>query len=445
MQNRITVKFSEDKMRAFLSIASGEVQLKAVAILSELLRYGVVHGLNTALIHKMVAESVFNRFVEVARGTPVREAIDARIEVLVDTSQTGRFSDFINVNAGTPLARRIPPAVGIDGMDVLGNAVKASLAKDVSLLAGQGTALDSQDPNLLFSSCGGSFTHHSNGEFEVRQSRKIEGDVGPLTGNISFPGDLIITGSVNSGFSVEAAGSLKILGDVYDAVIRCQGDLILRGGVKGDSKAMIVSGRSVKAKSLENVKLTASEEVLISEDIVNAKINTKGVLRARSVVGGNVAAAGGISVSMAGNKEGVNTILDVGAMYNYEKEQENLIECVNAQKMMNEGCVSELFCFVRDNMNKNGVISEDDFPAFDELKGNLTESIEMRREFEKSLKGIEELLQAVRDSMIVADEVYPNVTMRFGYTEHLVKDIMLKKVSVRPAEAINALAEWTTL
>ena len=433
-QSSISVKFSDDKMRAFLSLSYGAVQLNAVAILSELLHRGVVHGLNTALIHKMVAESLFDRFVEVARGTPVKPAVDARIEILVDMSQIGRFSDFINVGEGAKLARRFAPVPGSDGMDVLGNVIKAAAAKDSLLNGGQGTVVDGADPNLLLSSRGGSFTHLSDGSIEVRQSRKIEGDVDSSTGNISFPGDLIITGTVHSGFSVEVAGSLKILGDVRDAVVRCRGDMILRGGVMGSSKAMIVAGRSIKARFLENVKLTSAEDVLISEDIINAKINTKGILRARSVVGGSVAAAGGISVSKAGNERRVSTILDVGAMCNYEKEMENLVECINAQNMMNDGCVSELFCFVRDNMDESGVIGGDKISELDELRGNLAESINIRREFERSLEGIEGLLKTVSDSMIVADEVYPNVLMRFGYTEHLVKD-MLTKVSVRPGES----------
>jgi len=432
-------------MKVFLSLSTGEGQLNVVAILSELLRCGVVHGLNTALIHKMVAESVFDRFVEVARGTPVSPAIDVRIEMLVDMSQTGRFSDFINVSADTPLARRIPPVPGVDGMDVLGNVIKASPAKDAPLLGGEGTAFDSADSNFLLSSCGGSLTQHSDGVIEVRPSKKIDGDAGPLTGNISFPGDLIITGSVHSGFSVEAAGSLKVLGDVNDAVIRCGGDFILRGGVFGGSKTVITVNRSVKAKSLENVKLTASEDVFISEDITNSKINTKGVLRARSVSGGNVAAAGGISVLRAGDKEETNTILDVGAMFNYEKEKENLVECINAQNMMNEGCVSELFCFVRDTMSESGVISgEDNIAGFEELKGNLMESLDMRREFEKNLEGVEKLLKSVSDSMIAADHVYPNVVMRFGYAEHTVRE-KISKVSVRTKEAVKDLIQWSTV
>jgi hypothetical protein len=85
-------------------------------------------------------------------------------------------------------------------------------------------------------------------------------------------------------------------------------------------------------------------------------------------------------------------------------------------------------------MNETGVIGGDKLPELSELKGNLTESINMRREFERSLEGIEGLLKTVSDSMIVADEVYPNVLMRFGYTEHLVKDT-LTKVSVRPGES----------
>ncbi|MCL2689797.1 MAG: FapA family protein [Chitinispirillia bacterium] len=442
-QNRITVKFSEDKMRVFLALASG-APLSAVTILSDLLRYGVVHGLNTALIHKMAADSVFDKYVEVARGTPVSPPVDARIEILVDTSQGGRFSDFINVNENTPLARRIPPANGVDGMDVLGNVIKAQSAKDISLVAGEGTAVHPADPNLLISSRAGSFTHLYGGEVEVLPSRKIEGDVGPITGNISFPGDLIITGTVHSGFTVEAGGSLKILGDVQDAVVRCKGDLILRGGVFGESKAVISASRSVKAKSLLNVKLTASEDIFISEDVDNSRINTKGILRARSVAGGSVTAAGGITATRIGNKDGLSTILDVGALCNYEKEQENLISCIGAQNLMNDGCVSELYCYVRDNMNEYGVIGANNLPGFEELKDSLAESMEMRLEFEKNLADIEKLLKSVSDSMIVADHVYPNVTMRFGYTEHIVKE-KASKVSVRTKEAVKDLAEWATV
>ncbi|MDR0307527.1 MAG: FapA family protein [Chitinispirillales bacterium] len=435
-QNGINVKFSDDKMKAAVSLSSAAGQFNAVSVVAELVRYGIVHGLNTALIHKMVAESVFDKFVEVAHGTHARRGSDARIEIFVDLSSAGRFSDFINVTAGAHLVRRIPPVPGIDGMDVFGNVLKLPPVKDIPLLSGQGTAVDPKDPNLLLASRAGSFTRLSDGTVEVRQSRKIDGNIDAGTGSISFPGDLIITGSVFAGFSVEVAGSLKILGDVGDAVIRCRGDMILRTGVRGGGNAMVVAGKSIKVRYLEKVKLTAAQDVFVTEDIIESKINCKGVVRARSIVGGSVTAASGIYVKHVGSKAGVRTILDVGALCNYEKEHANLVDCINAQNMMNEGCVSELFCFVRDNMDENGVIAEDKLPDMNQFVENLLESINIRREFEKSLEGIEGLLKTVSDSMIVAEEVYPNVLMRLGYTEHLVKD-MLTNVSVKPGESVN--------
>jgi uncharacterized protein (DUF342 family) len=434
----IIVKYTADKMRAFVSLSRNFGPVTAGMVLTELLHKGIVHGLNTTVIHKVVSASVYDKYVEVAQGTPAVPGSDGRIEVLVPGADGETvfgadlkpMHDFVVVKAGALLARRVPPLSGVDGMDIFGNAITAPRVKNIALRGGSGTGRLSSNPDMLVAGYNGVFERMPNGEIVVHPYMEIDGDV-DAAGNVSFTGCLKVAGSVRSSSSVEATGSLMVEGDVEGAVVRCGGDLALRAGVRGGGKAIIDCGGSVRSGSLEDVRLTARGGVAVDGDIVGSEVAAGGMVKARKIVGGSVAAAGGIYALQVGVDDGPQTVLDVTAAHGYVKKRKGLKGSIETQNLLSEGYMSELYCFVRDNMGEDGEIPDGKIPGFEQFLKNLMDSIAASREFEKNLCDVEAMLRGAAKCSVTVSEVYPNVLIKLGFSEQRVTAV-LKNVLLKP-------------
>jgi uncharacterized protein (DUF342 family) len=433
----IIVKFTADKMRAFVSLSQNFGQVTAGMVLTELLHKGVVHGLNTTVIHKLVSASIYDKFVEAAQGTPVVPGTDGRIEVLVEgvSSESGGalakrkpVSEFVVVKSGAQLARRVPPVKGVDGMDIFGNAIVAPRVKDAYLRGGSGTVCLSGAPDILVAKHDGVFELAPSGEVIVHPYMEVAGDA---SGTVSFAGCLRVGGAVRSNSSVDVTGSLVINGDVEGAAIKCGGDLALRADVRGGGKAVIECGGSVQAGAIEDAKLSAGGGVTVERDIVGSEVAAGGLVKARRIVGGSVAAVGGISALQAGVEDGPHTVLDVAVVHAYIRKRDGLRGSIETQNILSEGYMSELYCFVRDNMGESGEIPDGKIPGFKQFLMNLTDSIATCREFEKSLGDVEALLRGAVGCSISVHEVRPNVTIRLGFSEQRVNSV-LKNVLLKP-------------
>ncbi|MFP4241467.1 MAG: DUF342 domain-containing protein [Chitinispirillaceae bacterium] len=442
----ISVRYSSDGMKVFALVPMKSSDASVAAVIADLNQYGIVHGIDSKAIEKIFTDELFDQYILVARGTPPKPGVPGRIELLVDTSRVGRPEErengrvdhkllgyIINVRSGDLLARRIPPQFGIEGTTVFGKKVKATEAEDVELKGGDGTKLSPEDANLLIAECDGSFVLHENGLIEVRQRREISGDIDYSTGNISFIGDLLIRGNVRAGFKVEVTGSLKISGRVEDAFLKCGGDLVISSGVVGSGKGVIECGGDMKVRHLENIRVITKGDLMVSEDVIHASVNSKGKVKAGSVVGGTVCSFSGIDIQRAGSGGEVRTVLDVGARYTWLKQKTVLNEKLEREKELLESCKHELFCFVRDEMDQNGVISDEKQNDLEQFLQKAVESNGKCKSIIEKLDEVEAALNEKSNPVINARELYPNVLVRMGSVERLVKEVVRNAV-LRPTE-----------
>jgi len=434
----IIVKYTADKMRAYVSLSANFGPVTAGMVLTELLHKGVVHGLNTAVIHKLVGGSLYDKYVEVAQGTPAMPGADGRMEVLVPgvdgsveagaESKPKPLCRFIVVKAGAMIARRVSPVQGVDGMDIFGNAIPAPRVKDAVLRGGSGTARLSSDPDTLVAEYDGVFEQAPNGEITICPYREVAGDA---SGEISFAGCLRVGGAVRPGASVNVTGSLVVDGGVEGGAVKCGGDLALRAGVSGGNAA-IECGGSVQAGGINAAKLSAGGDVTVEADVTDSEVVAGGVVKARRIVGGSVAAAGGISAAQVGAESGPPTVIDIGAVHAYANRRERLLGSIETQNILSEGHISELYCFVRDSMGEAGNIPSDKMPGFEQFMKNLIDSIAVRADLEKALCDIEAKLRGAAGCSMTASEVYPNVLVKLGLSEQRVSSV-LKNVLLKPA------------
>jgi len=439
----IIVKHTADRMKAYIALAKNFGPYNAGMVLTELLQHGVVHGLNTAVIHKIIGSGLFDKYVEVAAGTPVVHGTDGRVEILQSPSLPDTPDEegvvacppavqFIKVKSGALLACRIPPKHGKDGMDVFGGVMPAPQVKDVQLLGGRGTVAMSGSPDQLLAEYDGTFYQKPSGEIEVRPFMEIDGHAGGESAGLVFDGDLLIDGAVMSDASVEASGALVINGVVQDAAVKCGGDLMLQSPVLGGAKSMIRCGGRVWANSLERTAMTAEGNIEVSGDVIDCEIICNGVFKAGVIKGGSVTAAGGVIADQIGCGAGTHTVVDVSILHNYVRKIENVKNSIEIQNTVSDGYISDLYRFVRNNMDESGSIPEEKVQMLNDYIQRLTESVALGDSMGKDLEKLIVIMKAIADCSVTAREVYPNVQIKLGSSEQNVKD-MQKNVLFKPA------------
>jgi len=469
----IIVKHSADRMKAYISLSNDFGPVTVGMVIKELLSKGVVHGINNEAIRAAVDDANYNTFLEVASGTEPQPGVAGKIEMLIavpgENAKGGESGDesggadsadeygsdgygdgygggekaagageaekLVFVESGDTLARHVPPVPGTDGMDVFGNAVPAPDVDDVTLTVGEGVVKvsSSSNPDIAVSTCEG-VLRHKDGKIEVRPYKDVYGDIDRGAGRVSFTGDMTISGSIRAGAVVVVSGSLTVGGGIEGASVRCGGDLTVGSKISGAGGVTVVEcGGRVKAAGIESAKLLADGAVAAEGDIINSEVTSKGRVKANVIAGGKVAAAGGVSAERIGYDNNTEqTVIDVGGVHRLVGERAVLMDSMVAQKLLSQGCVSELFSFVRDNMGADGKIPREKLHSLEWYEKNLTEAIDHSRELEKSLKAFDELLEKMSGCNITAGEVYPNVTIKLGFAVRQVKDVM-RNVLLKPS------------
>jgi uncharacterized protein (DUF342 family) len=432
----IIVKHSADRMKAYVSLSNDFGPVTAGMVLTELLNKGVVHGLDNDAIREAINESSFNTFLEVATGTAPEPGVDGKVEMLIPVEDDNGSEKLVFVESGDTLARHAPPVPGKDGMDVFGNAVTAPDVKDTELIIGDGVVKmsSSSGPDLVVATCDGVLRRYADGKIDVRPYREIHGDIDKSAGRVSFTGDMKISGSIRAGVIVVVTGALTVGGGIDGAAVRCGGDLTVGALIRGGGAAVVECGGSVEAAGIENAKLLAGGAVTLIGDILNSEVNAKGRVKAGVIAGGKVSAAGGVSADRLGydTNNVSQTVIDVGGIHRLAGERAVLMDSMVAQRLLSEGCVSELFSFVRDNMDADGKIPREKLQSLEWYEKNLTESVARCRELEKSVDDMDKLLKKMSGCNVSAKEVYPNVIIKLGFADRQIKEVM-KNVSMKPS------------
>ena len=158
-----------------------------------------------------------------------------------DTDQTVDWQNLWNipiVSQGDPVAVVTLPVPGTDGVDVFGAPVPAAPAKDLGIVYGPNVeATPEEGAERVVSRIDGQPIFDGR-HLDVVAVLNVKGDVGMQTGDIDFPGAVMIERSVQQGFRVKAGGDVLVGGGVFNARIFCGGVCRVKGGVIGDQSVI---------------------------------------------------------------------------------------------------------------------------------------------------------------------------------------------------------------
>lgn len=328
---RIEVTIGPSQMRATVRIAKPDPQAETPEVtvydvLDELRAGGVVFGINREAIESLLAGQRWDEYVQVAKGVDPLRGEAGRVEYTFDTSppkpqemEDGKVNlrdiGLIHVvQEGQVLARLIPPKSGIEGTTVTGHEIPAQAGAEAVIKAGKNTCFADGNPHELLAQVTGSVSL-VNGAINVERTFIVTGDVDFSTGNIDFPGDVLIYKDVKCGFRVKAGGKIEVRGVVEDALLEAGGDVLVKGGFEGTGRGLIRSNGNVQVKFIENQTIEAAGSVFIAISSLNARITSGDTIWLNKGVGvvrgGRLCAQGWIVIKVAGNTSYTPTLLEI--------------------------------------------------------------------------------------------------------------------------------------
>ncbi len=330
---KVKVAILNNAMTASISVSPPSIggQPPSAAMLEgRLTQEGVVHGVDAAALRRICDERIYGENVEVAAGTPAIHGDDAEVTVVANIERRGIPTEdeagnvdlknlgAVNlVNQGDVLAVKKPATSGIEGKNVKGAALGTKGGTDKPFPAGTGTEVSEDGLSLLAAVQG--HLAMVNGRLFVLPVFEVNGDVDYSTGNIDFPGSVVIRGVVKDGFEVKAAETITVYGVVEGALLKAGGDIVVVGGVRATGRGRLEAGGNIAADFADQANLWAGGDILIKNALLHSTCRCGGKLvvsggKRAQIAGGKIQAGGEVVCTTLGSEMGTKTEIIVGVL-----------------------------------------------------------------------------------------------------------------------------------
>lgn len=429
--NVVSIKLNDDFSEAYIRVSDFSLPpaklLEIIKILMQ--KQQIRFGLQKDSIKQLMKEKKPDKYYLLAKGIPPSPPVPPGFQMLIKiddtphlvTEESGRVdhkkrirSDV--VEAGQQLARIIPGKPGKPGKDVRGEIIPPLQPDNHSAVQlGEGVSYSEADPLLLIATRAGVVKLLPGPQIMVDHVLKIEGDVDFETGNIDFPGDVHVTGDLKSGFSIKAAGSVRVDGTVEDAKIEAGKDITVGRGFTGTMKGLLKARHDVTVGFAHNQVIEAGHNVNFEIEMIGCQVTAGNVVESKSgrVVGGRIKSPHAIDIRLAGSEEEVRTELHTGQRAILQKEKEEL-----ERKKMEIEQKQETF----KNTIYELVMKKIERPLTDEEKSLMSEAQSKKdvlaneaREIDTLLAEIEGKLKLLGNAFVkIKGVIYPNVEIIIG-------------------------------
>lgn len=433
---KIELKVDADKLNAFIVLNDENISADEIKFVLD--SGGVKFGIIDAKIAEIAKKPILKEPLLVAQGVPCVNGQNAKIEYKltegVDEKRPIILEDgnvdykdvkiFKIVNAGDVLAVKTPATAGRVGRDVFGNQIDAKSGKDIRFFVGKNTKM-SDDGLQVISTKGGIPLIHDN-VLEVSELLQIKGDVDYSTGNIDFPGDVEISGSVTPTFYVKAAGNIRIKGVIEAADVSAMGNIECLG-IKGRGKGLVSAREDIKVKFLENANVECDRDLYVGGSIVNSKIRVGRKIEVSGeigqIVGSNVVAGLTVIAKEIGSEMAVTARVEVGINPKVHDKIKTLSSQIYVQKQNLEKLSNLIKLFEDTKKKNNGILPADKAEKYDQVKStrleiykNLSQMISEVRELENDVETY------AQDSRIISTfKIHPSTEIFIGSRRILIE------------------------
>ncbi|MDI3543364.1 MAG: uncharacterized protein PWP57_969 [Candidatus Atribacteria bacterium] len=436
--NRIQLFISGDGLRVELVVKKplSEEELSSYEELKEFLdSRGIVVGIKEEVLEKgkkLLQEE--GRHL-IAEGQRPQRGKDGEVKILFtqelekkwEENEEGQVNlfDFLKipeVKEGDLLAELIPPGEGVPGQDVFGKEIPALSGRPAKIRAGKNVELIEDGAKAIAKVAGRPVMVGKT--ISVLPVFEVDGDVGTSTGNISFVGSVVVRGTIQSGFRVEAEGDIEIWGNVEAATVQSQGNVVVRGGIFGGEKGLVRARGDVKAKVIENATVEAGQDVIVGEAIFHSQVSAgrKVVVGGRGLaVGGKIKAGSLVWVKTLGSSMGTVTEVMVGIDPTLREEYNYLMgELEKVKKQLEEG--ERVFKAINEKQKTGKGLDSGMVRLLEKLEKTCRLAREKKEFCEARLEELEERISGGEGKVLVEEKVYSQVRITVGNLTYLVRD-----------------------
>ena len=334
----VRIKVSPNKMEACLTffLPDDAAKPSLPELYSQLEKQGICFGIDEAALQQALRRPDIE--IPCARGIEAQNGQNGLVDYSFSLENRGRPTeledgrvDFKSLNLFTiihkndVLATKTPPTPGIPGIDIYGTSIPPSPGKDIQLVAGKNVHFDESGLRLIADTDGQILLERN--KISVQPILTITGDVDFSTGNIDFVGNVLIHGSVNSGFSVNATGTVDIMGLISGGSVKA-GEIVVRHGIQGMNRGLISSATDIIAQFIENADIRAGRDVIVNNAILHSRVEAYRRVVTKSangqIIGGKIQAGEEIITYAAGRPRAATTELRAGSIPTLEEEHRTL-------------------------------------------------------------------------------------------------------------------------
>ena len=425
-QNKTYVRVSGDQMEAFLYLTDpGEgISYSRKEIDALLNQNGVVMGILDEVLDDAIERGVYYREILVAKGQdPVdgvdgyydynfSRVIDKRPDAKADgTIDYWNISSIEHVKKDQVIATYVPAVQGLSGFTVKGKSLMPKRARELAPLKGKG--FEKLDDDLTYISLLDGKIEVQGDKIVISEIYEISGDADLSTGNINFPGDVVIYGKVCTGVSIKVGGNLTVNGNVETAIIDVGKDIIFRSGMQGGYKAKVSAGGDITAKFIENTKVRAGgtirAEVLMNTNVEYCKKLIVDGNKA-AIIGGSVTALQGIYAGSIGNEAEIPTGISVGVSKDVYVRKEILIKKIEKNEINIQRIEVGIKQF-QELMEKDPRIKKDDPRKAQLIRAKIQDNVILSQD-RAELSKLESLIERGKNPYVrVSGYVYPRVSV----------------------------------
>jgi hypothetical protein len=407
---------------------AGERDITADEVMAVLGAAGVVYGIHYDAILKSIENRRYDQPVTIAAGTPPQEGKPAVLLCFCDSvryafaspDRDERF-DFDNISiiqrveAGTLLARKLPPTPGISGMGVDGKEIPAPEMCDPSFIAGENTRVTEDGLHLVAATDGTVIWRE--GVIEVKDLALVDRDVDHVVGNLDFPGSVKVAGSVRTGFRLDVGGDLEIDGNVEDCHIFCRGNVLIKGGCFGRGYGRIHADGDILVRFAEGHRIKAGGDVFVGGELLHCRVTAgrRVLVRGGSgkIVGGTIQAGTEIRASVIGADTGTTTLLIIASERELLRQYHETVREIERLKADQERVRLNLSNLFR--RSQTGKLLADKLDALEKLKEFQQSIPTALAELRARKAALETQLGQLKEALIIVeDTLYPGVEVRFG-------------------------------
>ena len=322
-EGKATAFISPDNMTASLILESDDgagnplsVDMAKAAIAQKRIKGNIDENLIPEAVAEVRATKKSIELV-ILRGTKPVLPGAFRINMCVDSPETGKP---VQINAGDRILSMQKVTAGADGIDVFGNVLKASSARQEETPEHDDSiSEETVKDEVCFTAKISGELMRTGAKFWISDKKEINGDIDDESGNIDFPGNLVLSGNVKSGHSVKASGTLLVNGNADASLIASGVSVTMTGGIRGDGRGTAWAKQEVHLNFAENACLLAGQDIAIDNYCFQCIVKTNGMLLMKGtpgvLLGGSIRASKGVEVFELGSEKTIRTSISFGQNY----------------------------------------------------------------------------------------------------------------------------------